>query len=126
MSDIGLFISMLEDGTQADVLQGKLLAYKGAIYENLVADFLHKMNRRLYYYRKDSGIEIDFVIRYKGECVLVECKATTGNAKSIKTILSHSEKYHVNRAIKLGDYNIGENNNILTLPLYMGFLLTER
>lgn len=126
MSDIGLFISMLEDGTQADVLQGKLLAYKGAIYENLVADFLHKMNRRLYYYRKDSGIEIDFVIRYKGECVLVECKATTGNAKSVKTILSHSEKYHVNRAIKLGDYNIGENNNILTLPLYMGFLLTER
>ena len=24
-----------------------------------------------------------------------------------------------------GNYNIGEKNNILTLPLYMGFLLNE-
>ena len=126
MSDIGLFVSMLEDGTQNDVLQGRLLSYKGAIYENLVADFLHKMNRRLYYFRKDSGIEIDFVIRHRGECVLLECKATNGNAKSVKTILGHPEKYHVGRAIKLGDYNIGQNSNVLTLPLYMGFLLTER
>ena len=38
MADTGLFISMLEDGTQADILQGNLLGYKGAIFENLVAD----------------------------------------------------------------------------------------
>lgn len=126
MADIGLFVSMLEDGTQTDVLLGRLLAYKGAIYENLLADFLHKMQRKLYYFRKDSGIEIDFVFRYRGECVLLECKAKTGNAKSVKTLLGHPEKYHVKQAIKLGDYNIGQDRNILTLPLYMGFLLTER
>lgn len=126
MSDIGLFVSMLEDGTQADVLRGNLLGYKGAIYENLLADFLHKMNRSLYYFRKDSGIEIDFVIRHRGECILLECKATNGNAKSVKTILAHPEKYHVSRAVKLGDYNVGQKDTILTLPLYMGFLLNER
>lgn len=126
MADIGLFVSMLEDGTQADVLLGRLLAYKGAIYENLLADFLHKMQRKLYYFRKDSGIEIDFVFRYRGECVLLECKAKTGNAKSVKTLLGHPEKYHVKQAIKLGDYNVGQDRNILTLPLYMGFLLSER
>lgn len=126
MADIGLFISMLEDGTQADVLQGRLLAYKGAIFENLVADFFGKMGRKLYYFRKESGIEIDFVFRYRGECVLLECKAKTGNAKSVKTVLGHPEKYHVELAVKLGDYNVGENNGVLTLPLYMGFLLTAR
>lgn len=125
MVDIGLFISMLEDGTAYDILRGLLLGYKGAIYENIVADFFTKNGRKLYYFHKDSGLEIDFVIRRNGQCVLLECKSTSGNVKSTKTILNHPEKYHVYSAIKLGKYNVGIANNILTLPLYMGFLLGE-
>ncbi|MGN0714721.1 MAG: ATP-binding protein [Anaerovoracaceae bacterium] len=123
MRDCGLFVSMLEDGTQYDILQGNLYGYKGAIFENLIADIFAKMGRKLYYFHKDSGLEVDFVIRYKGECTLVEVKAATGNVKSTKTILHHPEKYHVNSAIKLGNYNVGRSEQILTLPLYMAFLL---
>ena len=125
MKDTGLFVSMLEDGTQYDILQGNLFGYKGAIFENLMADIFAKMGRKLYYYHKDSGLEIDFVTRYKGGATLIEVKATTGNAKSVKTILAHPEKYHVRGAIKLGGYNIGRKDRMLTIPLYMGFLLTE-
>lgn len=125
MRDCGLFVSMLEDGTQFDILQGNLYGYKGAIFENLIADIFAKMGRKLYYYHKDSGLEVDFVIRYQGECVLIEVKAATGNIKSAKTILQHPEKYHVNQAIKFGDYNVGRSGKILTLPLYMAFLLKE-
>ena len=125
MKDTGLLISMLVDGTQFDVLSGSLYGYKGAIFENLIADFLAKMGRKLYYYHKDSGLEIDFVIRWRGKCTLVEVKASTGNTKSAKTILSHPEKYHVDQCIKLGDYNIGSSGQIITLPLYMGFMLNE-
>lgn len=125
MRDTGLFVSMLEEGTQFDILQGRLYGYKGAIFENLIADIFTKMGRKLYYYRKDSGLEIDFVIRYHSECILVEVKASTGNTKSTKTILQHPDKYHVYQAIKLGDYNIGEKDGILTLPVYMAFLLRE-
>lgn len=125
MNDTGLFISMLEDGTQVDVLKGNLYAYKGTIFENLVADIFTKMGRKLYYYRKDSRLEIDFVTRYKGGCYLIEVKATTGNRKSAKTILSHPEKYHVDCLIKMGQHNIGKVNNILTIPIYLCFLLTE-
>lgn len=64
-------------------------------------------------------------MRYKGECTLLECKANTGNATSVKTILSHPDKYHVNEAIKLGDYNVGRSERLLTLPLYMAFLLSD-
>ena len=124
MKDTGLFVSMLEDGTGFDILQGNLYGYKGAIFENLMADMFSKMGRKLYYYRKDSGLEVDFVTRYKGGATLIEVKASTGNTKSTKTILAHPEKYHVAGAIKLGDYNIGRTEKILTLPLYMGFLLT--
>ena len=90
-----------------------------------MADFLAKMGRKLYYYHKDSGLEIDFVIRWRGKCTLLEVKSSTGNIKSAKTILSHPEKYHVEQCLKFGDYNIGRNGQIMTLPLYMGFLLKE-
>ena len=91
-----------------------------------MADIFSKMGRRLYYFRKDSGLELDFVIRYKGECVPVEVKANDGNAKSVKTVLEQPEKYHVNSAIKLADLNVGRTGEVLTLPLYLAFLLTER
>ena len=125
MADIGLLISMLEDGTQSSILEGDLLSYNGAIIENLVADILGKMGRKLYYYHKDGGVELDFLMRYKGKCTPVECKATTGNAKSMRTVMNHPEKYHVTSAIKLGDYNIGRKDSLLTIPMYMAFLLTD-
>lgn len=125
MADTGLFVSMLEDGTQFDILQGNLFGYKGAIFENLIADIFNKMGRKLYYYHKDSGLEIDFVMRYKGKCTLLEVKTSTGNTKSAKTILAHPEKYHVDSVIKLGNYNIGREGAVLTLPLYMAFLLEQ-
>ena len=126
MADTGLFVGMLEDGTERDILQGDLFGYKGAIFENLVADFFIKMKRPLYYFQKDTGLEVDFVVRYKGAAVLLEVKATSGNTKSTRTILKHPEKYHVHSAIKLGDYNVGRREQLLRLPLYMGFLLRER
>ena len=125
MADIGLLVSMLEEGTQSNILEGNLFSYKGAIFENLVADIFGKMGRKLYYFHKNSGIELDFVMRYKGKCVPVECKSNTGNSKSIRTVLNHPEKYRVTNAIKLGDYNVGMKDNLLTLPMYMAFLLSE-
>lgn len=125
MTDTGLFVSMLDEGSQSDVIQDRMFTYKGAIYENVMADFLCKMGRKLYYYHKTDSIELDFVIRYRGQCVPLECKARTGNAKSLSTVLKHPEKYHVTNALKLGDYNVGREGALLTLPFYMGFLLTE-
>lgn len=125
MADIGLLVSMLEEGTQSNILDGDLLGYKGAIYENLLADIFSKMGRKLYYYHKNGGIELDFLIRHKGRCTPVECKATTGNAKSLRTVLNHPENYKVEMAVKLGDYNVGLKDNLLTLPMYMAFLLNE-
>ena len=83
------------------------------------------MGRKLYYFHKDSGLEIEFVMRYAGKNTLLEVKASTGNTKSAKTVLNHPEKYHVGGAIKLGDYNVGRAGSILTLPFYMAFLLKQ-
>ena len=124
-TDIGILMAMLDYGTQADILKGNLLAYKGAIFENLIADFLCKSGQKLYYFHKDSGLELDFLVRFKGECVVLEVKAKSGKAKSLRTILKNKHVYHVNHGIKLGQYNVGRENDILTMPLYMGFLIQE-
>lgn len=123
MSDIGLLVDMLGEGTRADILQGNLGGFKGAIYENLMADTLHKKTQNLYYFQKDSGLELDFLVRMNGECVPLEVKAKSSKAKSARTVLNHPEKYHVRQIIKFGDYNIGREGQLLTLPGYMQFLL---
>ena len=116
---------MLDYGTQADILKGNLLGYKGAIFENLMADFLCKSGQKLYYFQKDSGLELDFLVRYKGECVVIEVKAKSGKAKSLRTVLKNKDIYHINNAIKLGKYNVGRESEVLTIPLYMGFLVKD-
>lgn len=125
-ADIGILMAMLDYGTQADILRGNLLGSKGAIFENLMADFLCKSGQKLYYFHKDSGLELDFLVRFKGECVILEVKAKTGKAKSMATVLKNKAVYHVNNAIKLGQYNVGREGDVLTLPLYMGFLVEDR
>ncbi|MBO5134674.1 MAG: ATP-binding protein [Bacteroidaceae bacterium] len=124
-TDIGLLVAMLDYGTQADILKGNLLGYKGAIFENLMADFLCKSGQKLYYFQKDSGLELDFLVRYKGECVVIEIKAKSGKAKSLRTVLKNKDIYHINNAIKLGKYNVGRESEVLTIPLYMGFLVKD-
>ena len=125
-TDIGILMAMLDYGTQADILKGNLYGYKGAIFENLMADFLCKSGQRLYYFHKDSGLELDFLVRFRNECVILEVKARGGKAKSMATILKNKGTYHVNNAIKLGRYNVGREGAILTIPLYMGFLIEDR
>ncbi len=122
-ADIGLLIEMLGPGIRADILQGNLGGFKGAIFENLMADTLHKKQQSLYYFLKDSGLELDFLVRMKGECVPLEVKAKTAQAKSVRTVLKHADKYHVKHIIKFGDYNVGREGQLLTLPNYMQFLL---
>ncbi|MBS7273310.1 MAG: ATP-binding protein, partial [Fibrobacter sp.] len=86
VQDSGLFVAMLERGTAAKILCGDLGFYKGAIYENIIADCFSKQGRKLFYFRKESGLEIDFVENVGGELAIIEVKATTGRSKSAKTV----------------------------------------
>ena len=42
------------------------------------------------------------------------------------TVLKNKNVYHVKNAIKLGKYNVGRQGEILTIPLYMGFLVVDK
>lgn len=123
VADTGLFVAMLEKGSTNNILNGDLKIYKGAIFENILADALIKLGKKLYYFSKNSGLEIDFITNFENELTLIEVKANNNNAKSLKEVLTNKTKYNINKAIKLIDGNIGNVNNIFTIPLYMAFLI---
>lgn len=122
-ADSGLFISMLERGTASKILNDNLNIYKGAIYENIIADAFSKNGMPLYYFHKESGLEIDFVSVINDLLSIVEVKARTGNSKSAKTVLNDKARYNADNMIKLGEYNIGAAAARITLPYYLSFLL---
>ena len=122
VQDSGLFVAMLVRGSAAKILSGDLGFYKGAIYENIIADCFSKQGRKLFYFRKDSGLEIDFVENIKGEIAIIEVKATTGRSKSAKTVLN-SDKYDANIGYKLSENNVGVADKMVTLPYYMAMFL---
>ena len=122
VQDSGLFVAMLERGTAAKILSGDLGFYKGAIYENIIADCFSKQGRKLFYFRKESGLEIDFVENVGGELAIIEVKATTGRSKSAKTVLSN-DNYAAKVCYKLSENNIGVASKMVTLPYYMAMFL---
>ncbi|MBO5564248.1 MAG: ATP-binding protein [Lachnospiraceae bacterium] len=123
MQDSGLFIAMLERGSAGKILSGEMGMYKGAVFENIIADCFSKQAKALYYFHKDSGLEIDFVTKENDEITLIEVKATTGNTKSAKTVLKNKDVYHAVKSIKLSENNVGVNENMITMPYYLAFLL---
>ena len=123
MQDSGLFVAMLEKGSAGKILSGDMGIYKGAIFENIVADALSKQGRNLFYFQKNSGLEIDFITKENDEITLIEVKATTGNTKSAKTILNNEKVYNAKKCIKLSENNIGVVDNRITIPYYLAFML---
>ena len=125
--DTGLLVAMLDEEAQEDLRANKNLGvYKGALYENIVAEAFKKSGLKLFYYkREDSTLEEDFFVRTADELIPVEVKATNGKAKSLRTLIE-SEKYtDIKKGIKLTGGNIGETNNILTFPYFCAFLIKQ-
>ncbi|MDR3314219.1 MAG: ATP-binding protein [Oscillospiraceae bacterium] len=121
MRDTGLLIAMLEPGSQEDIMDGNLGIYKGAVYENIIADIFGKAGKKLYYYEKDNRLEIDFFIRRNKTATAVEVKSAD-NTKS-KSLNYAMANHGVKRGIKLSSKNIGETENVESLPLYMAMFL---
>lgn len=123
--DTGLFVSMLDDEAQTDLRANKNMdIYKGALYENIVAEALVKSGYKLYYYKKDaSTLEQDFFVRTQKQLIPLEVKAKNGKTKSLRTLISDEAYPDIKYGIKLTSSNIGFSDNIITFPYFCAFLL---
>ena len=125
ISDTGLLVASLDDESQMDLRANKNLGvYKGALYENIVAEALVKSGYKLYYYKKDNGtLEEDFFIRTANNLIPIEVKAKGGHSKSLKTLISSNEYPDIAYGFKLSANNVGYNEHIYTFPYFCTFLL---
>ena len=123
--DTGLLISTLDEEAQDDLRANKKLGiYKGALYENFVAEAFLKQGLGLYYYKKENAtLEEDFFVRTKDALIPVEVKANKNSSKSLNQLISNKNYSDIHYGIKLGDSNIGFENNIYTFPYFCAFLL---
>jgi len=123
--DTGLLISALDEEAQEDLRVNKNLGvYKGALYENFVAEAFVKQGLGLFYYKKDnSTLEEDFFVRSKNELIPVEVKSNNDSSKSITALIKNDRYADIKHGIKLGDFNVGVANNIYTFPYFCAFML---
>lgn len=123
--DTGLLVSALDEEAQEDLRVNKNLGvYKGALYENFVAEAFTKQGLGLFYYKKDnSTLEEDFFVRSKNELIPVEVKSNNDRSKSLSTLIKNENYGDIKHGIKLGDFNVGYANNIYTFPYFCAFMM---
>lgn len=123
--DTGLLIGSLDTEAQNDLRFNKNFnTYKGAIYENVVADMLVKAGYDLFFYKNERGtIEMDFFIRDTETLIPLEVKAIDGATKSLNSLIGNNKKSNIKYGIKLGYKNIGFNDKFYTFPYFLVFLL---
>ncbi len=126
-SDVGLLIASLDEETQDDLRANKNLGvYKGAVYENMIADSLAKQDLPLYFYKRPDGtLEEDFFLRTRNHLVPLEVKAKGGRSKSLKSLIELDKYADISFGIKLADSNIEFNNNVYIFPHFLSFLLKD-
>ncbi len=125
--DTGLLIGSLDDEVQDDLRANKNFnTYKGAIYENIVADMLYKQGYALYFFRNEkSTIEMDFFVRDKDSLIPVEVKANDSSTPSLNKLIDKPEFGDIKYGIKLGRRNIGWNGKFYTFPYFLAFMLKK-
>ena len=125
--DTGLLISSLDEEAQEDLRVNKNLGvYKGALYENFVAEAFVKQGLGLYYYKKENAsLEEDFFVRTQNALVPVEVKANSNQSKALSALISNKRYQDISFGIKLGDVNVGYANRIYTFPYFCAFKLKE-
>lgn len=123
--DTGLLIASLDEEAQEDLRANRNFGtYKGAIYENIVADMLAKQGYELFFYKNEKGtLEMDFFVRDVESLIPIEVKARNGATVSLRNLIASDKYPDVQYGIKLAERNIGFENGFYTFPYFLTFLM---
>lgn len=125
--DTGLLVASLDEEAQEDLRANRNLGvYKGALYENFVAEAFLKQGLGLYYFKKEnSTLEEDFFVRSQKELIPVEVKSNKDRSKSLASLIKNENYSDIHHGIKLSAGNIGYANGIYTFPYFCSFLIKQ-
>ena len=126
-ADTGLLVASMDEFAQEDLRANKNLGvYKGALFENMVAEALVKAGAPVYYYkREDSQLEEDFFLRSRNYLVPIEVKSKNNRSRSLRTLIDSDRYPDISYGVKLVQGNIGADRQIHTFPYFCAFALNE-
>ena len=121
-TDLSLLLAMKDFSLKQHIVENTLIQNtKGGLYECLLADILIKKELPLYFYKNEiTKKEIDFLTEKEGKIIAIEVKSGKGKANSLEWLLARK---NIGHAYKFHDGNIGKENGVLSLPLYMAMFL---
>jgi hypothetical protein len=140
MGDTGLLYALAfpsveeKNDIYRKIVLGKLSLNNGMFMENMVAQMLAANKHKLYFYSnsnrddKDSRMELDFLIpksKITNQHNINFIEVKSGTRYYLTSLEKAMKKYanEMNQAIVLHTGNLKQENGILYLPVYMGFLL---
>lgn len=120
--DTGLLLSFYNEDLSYEILNGNLGVFKGAIYENIIAQVLKNNNLDLYYYQKSDYLEIDFIASIGNKIIPIEVKSSTNTrAVSIKNLVL---KENLDYGIIFSINNLNcSNPKIKFIPIYCAMFI---
>lgn len=126
-ADTGLLIGSLDEESSKDLRHNhNYNTYRGAIYENIVAEMLKKQGYDLYFYKNEtSTVEMDFFIRNEKYLIPIEVKATDNPTRTLRNMIEDDKYKDIKYGIKFCRKNIGFNGKFYTFPYFTAFLLKQ-
>jgi predicted AAA+ superfamily ATPase len=118
-------MASLDDESLTDLRQNKNFGvYKGAIFENVVAEAFVKSGLPIYYFKKENAqLEMDFFVRDTQSLIPVEEKAKDAATVSLNNLITSDSYPDIRYGIKLCRKNVGFNGKFYTFPYFATFLL---
>ena len=116
--DTGILAALMDSFDPTDIVLRDPYSNHGAFMECATASALKKKGYPLYFYRKkNSTLEIDFVLRSGKAVTLLEVKSgRKTRSRSLDMLMG--EKGRWRHGIKIMDTNIRKQGDILCMPLY--------
>ena len=130
-ADIGLFVtqifnskSLVSENIYSKLLDNKLEANLGYIYENAAAQIINSYGRELLYYtwkseKQTHPYEIDFLIDNKSKLIPIEIKSS--ESQNHKSINEFSKKYssRISRRVLFSQSDISHDEMLELKPIYL-------
>lgn len=127
MTDTGILIRLMDDVDPTSVAIGDPYINHGAVVENaILSDLLKKGYRPYHHSRKDSTLEIGFIILKNNRIVLIDLKSGTNRrSKSLRTLIEQNVDGRDGFKVMIGNI-LTEENGIVHLPIYALSMIEPR
>lgn len=125
--DTGILMALCGFRDVQEIITDDPFTNKGTVMENAIAVALIAKGYPLFHYaKKNSTLEVDFVIRYKDSTCILEIKSgRKKRSKSLNTLLAEKDRKRIGYKVCTGNVS-RDDNGAVHIPLYGPSLLMEK